>query len=454
MTTLLSNIFNGGKDAGITGTGRRAAYALASHNTSSAAASYVLLDEDFRIVLATGSPAASPNYYGAAPIVDLATSTYSNYSSIFYNAGSTSSQATSTDTQTYLNGTNACGAVGNAMFDIYSNGTITSAVRNTGDWQSKHQLNKSSFNSDHSNKRLLYTLYNGSIRAVDKLFGSYSNPYPGTSAYGVTSLNTNMYGSASYHLNRKELVILSYITSGGSFNVFHFANVDFDTYPDPNIALNRPEVVRTNSTVSLASSWNVNNNESYYSPKPVITDNGTIYVSVFFTGNSLTLYSFTRNGSNAVTATYVAGLGTTTSYGADQHPTNLGQRYITSRDGTSVALFCPYYYYGTGVECYMIDKTNNTYGTYNSNQSGGGVQPLPFKDNGWAFYYAGNLYASNFTGGYISATYERPAAGGYTASGSTQFLSFVTSPNTTNYPGLTQVTDYDLLPPYNQYGAK
>jgi len=284
------------------------------------------------------------------------------------------------------------------------------------------------------------------------LYGSFHVPMENTGDFSVSSLNSTMQGSASYHIKRKELTILSYVSSSGSFNCFTYQNVDFDAYPDPFVALNRPEVVRVDATLNLGSNWAVNDNESYYNLKPITTDNGNVYVTVFFTSNSLTLYRFTRSGTSAITGTYITALSTTTSYGRDQGD-RFGQKTITSRDGTSVAAFCPYYYYGAGIKCYMIDKTNNTYTTYAQNGSGPGVACMPYGDSSWGFWYNGNSYASNYSGGYMIAQYIKRSTGGFASNDGAYYAPYHPGPNTTNYPAMTQVTDYMLLPSH-VLGAK
>ena len=452
MAIRLSNLFSGGIDSGTGGTGRRVYYAMLSRNTTSTWHGGAFYDRDFGSIFNTGYPASYTSVPSHIQYHD--SSTHSNYEQFWNNVYSgTQSTASSSGTNNWVNSTNASGEFGNAMIDVYSDGTMAAASARYNDTYVKHYLNAGAINSDHTNRRVVYILYSGVIRAVDRLYGSYNTPMSGTADFSVASLNGSMYGSASYHRVRKELTILSYSSSGGAYNVFTFQNVDFDLYPDPNVALNRPEVVRVNSTVSLSSNWAVNNAESYYNLKPVVTDNGKVYVSVFFTSNNFTLYEFTRSGTSAITATYVTQLGTTTSYGFDQGSPYYGQRTIISRDGTTVATFCPYYYYGSGIRCFMIDKTNNTYATYSNNSSSAGIQTLPHSDSGWKFAFCSNGYAGNWTGNYILATYGRSPTGGFQQTGTTQYFPYHTGPNTTNYPGFTQVVDYVLLP-NNNYGPK
>ena len=450
--TSLSEIFPG-KDTGIIGTGRRAYYAMLSRNTSSTFAGAAWFDNHAKSVFNVGYPSAR-NPHARSHINTNTDSTYQYIDAIWGPVYSgTQSTPDTNGTSNWVNATNACGEFGNAVIDAYSDGTLSNVYsRYSQTGAVKHHLNANAINSDHLNKRIVYILISGNIRAVDRLYGSYHVPMENTDNFSVPSLNSNMQGSASYHRKRKELTILSYVTSGGSFNVYTYSNVDFDTYPDPYVALNRPEVVRVDATLSLASNWNVNDSESYYNLKPITIDNGNVYVTVFFSSSSLTLYRFTRSGTSAITGTYITAQSCTTSYGRDSGIA-YGQRQMTSRDGSTVAAFCPYYYYGAGIRCYMIDKTNNTYSIYGTADSSYGRMIMPFGDSGWMFTYAANGYASNWTGNGSTPIYTKTPTGGFIDSGNIGYWPYHTGPNTTNYPGFTQVTDYVMLND-NKYGAK
>jgi len=444
MALQLSNLFSGGKDTGVSGTGRRAFYAMVSRNTSSTWAGAALYDRSLVGSLFNTGDMSSYQPYTQSHIVFNTNSTYQYRDQIWGPVSGTESNPASSGTDGWINGTNAAGEFGNASIDVYSDGTISNIYSRYVSGTVKHYLNACAINSDHSNKRMVYILYSGVIRAVDRLYGSYHVPMAGTSDFTVPSLSGSMQGSASYHTGRKELTIISYVTSSGSFNCFTYQNVDFNLYPDPYIALNRPEVVRVDATLSLASNWGTNNSESYYNLKPVTTDNGNVYVTVMFTSSNFTLYRFTRSGTSAITGTYVTQQSLTTSYGLDSG-TAYGQRTITSRDGTTVLTFCPYYYYGSGIRSFMIDKTNNTYTVYGNSNTSYGLQPVPYGDNGWTYYYCGNGYAGNYPGSYILSVYGRAPGGGHFVTNSQKYFPYFTGPNTTNYPGYNQVVDYALL---------
>lgn len=452
MTITFSSINAGGKDPGVQNSGRRAAYAMISCNTTSTWHGYALYDDNFQMPFNYGYP-NTYNSYGPSHVVYLDSSTFLYGTNIFFDANYTSSStyASSNGTATYVNATPCFGEFGTAAIDIFSDGSFGRPSRMSGDYQNKHYLNAYAINSDHSDRRNVYILNGTTLRCVDRLFGGYNSDKPGTTAYTLTGVNANMQGSASYNKARKELTVLSNVTSGGSFSVLTYANVDFDTYPSPTAALTAAGVTVTTAALTIPN-WNTNDSESYYNLKPVVTADGSLFISVMFQSSDFALYKVTRNGTTAITATRQATNALTTSYG---RPSGIGygQRQITSKDGTSVAVFCPYYYYGSGIMCYMIDKTNNTYVTYNNTNTGYGFACLPYKDSGWTFWYCGNVYASNWSGGSFYSTYLRGASTLLTQIATSGYLTHFTGPNTTNYPGLTQVTDYVLLQ-NTAYGVK
>jgi hypothetical protein len=288
------------------------------------------------------------------------------------------------------------------------------------------------------------------FRAISRIDGDYSYNRRGTSHYTISGVNTSMWGSASYNKTRNELVILSYVGSSGAFKLITYKGIDFDMYPSPHLAFTATGVTRTEiPSFTLGTNWLVNDNESYYNIKPVLTDDGTIFTTVMFTNNNFSIYKTLRS-SDATTVTssvYQTTYGLTTSYGKDQD-IYYGQRTIGSRDGNAVIAFCPYYYYGSGIYSYVIDRTNNTYyqPTFlNSTSSSMGLIPVPYGDDGFAVFYCGNGYSGNANGNYITGICNRNGTGVFEQSGTNIYMPYHTGPNTTNYPGFTQVTDYAML---------
>ena len=429
----------------------RACYAMMSYNTSSTGAGIVYFDKYFHQVVpdrrmdTNSTVSQSGNYqYMASGDAQI------NNAAFGGSVSSTSSQPSSSGTSNYMNATNAAGEFGNAMIDAFSNSTANPPTVRNSSWPIKYYLNQMFVDSDHSDRTMAYILNGNVYRAVSRIDGDYNYDLVGTSSYSVASVNGNMYGSASYNNVRKELVILSYNSSGGAYTLTTYQGIDFDKYPSPYDAFNASGVTRTDKSVSFASWWQVNNNESYYNIKPTLCDNGDVYVTVMFTSNSFYLLKVTRDASLNPTASVISSKSLTTSYGRDQG-VYYGQKRIQSRDGGAVLCFCPYYYYGAGVYTWLIDKRKSTYvntSQFDSGDSGCGYIPVPYGDDGFAEYYCGNAYASNYSGSYITAVVQRGGAvnsGGFIQTGTNLYLPYFPLPNTTNYPGFTQVVDFACL---------
>ena len=445
MSTL-SDFFGGNNKIGINGSGKQVAYAMISYNTANGQAGFVFFDEEFRVVNTTYADTNSISASFPPNGVYMSSLNQQNLNQIFTNITTTGNNASSNATAYYLNGTNCSGEFGNSGIFLYSDGTYENSYGMSGNQGNKQYLNAFAINSDHLNKRNAYILSNGAIKCIDRLSPTFNYSKVGTTDFTVSSLNTSMQGSASYDRSRKEMVILSYVSINGNFNVITYTNLDLDLYESPATAF--AAATRVDSTVAFTTSWSTNNNESYYNLKPILCDDGQVFVSVMFTSNAQRLYKFTRSGTTAITGTLVDSNTLTTTYGLDQ-AFQYGQRQITSRDGTTVAVFCPYYYYGSGVGSFMVNKTTANYTKYLNADSGYGIQVLPYRDNGWSYIYCGNGYAGNYGGNYIVATYLSVSSttvnAAFTQTGATKYFPMHTYPNTTNYPGFTQVVDYNSL---------
>ena len=432
------------RDWGFNGTGRRAAYALLSNNTTTPSSTGIAFyDENFKSV--GGLRAVQGGNQANADFVSIAYNASSGgRETLFSWHGGSQNTPSTSGTTNFPNGTNSCGEFSNSMADIFSDGNFQGLQNRSVSGNDKSYLNQNAIMSDHADKSIVYTLTGGKIRAVSRLFGQYGYPRFGTADFTIPNMSASMTGSACYHAGRKELTILSYKNST-TFDVFTYNNVDFNAFPSPAVALSQSNVTLTASTVNVTD-VSTSYNESMYRVMPTVSDDGTVWVTTFVPSSAFKLSKFTRSGTSLVNATSVTSLGVTTSYGSDSG-ISYGQRRMQSRDGTTIACFCPYYYYGAGIECFIIDKTNNTYQTYNWNSTSDGCAVLPFKDSGWAFYSNSNFYASNWSGASVMATFERGDSLNtqLRQSSAGKYLPYATYPNTTNYPAMMPVVDYSLM---------
>jgi len=424
----------------------RACYAMLSYNTSTAGAGVAFYDKYFQSVAAIANPELQTT---PGNIQNVTAGTMMSPAALFANLSPTQTQTSSSGTSNYFNATNSAGEFGNIGVDAFSNSTVSPATTREygGSPVQKFQLNRSFVDADLSNKSLGYILRGGALRAVCRLSGGPTYPAPRTENFTVPGLSASMVGSASYNARRKELAILNYTAAGGSFDLIIYKGVDLFKYPSPKTALTQSTVTRVVKPVSLAASWSASNAESNHYLNPVLCDNGDVFVGVMFSSTAFRLYKLARDASDDFTVTLHGSNTLTTSYGAENGE-QYGARKMQSRDGSAVLLFSQYYYYGSGITTWLVDKLNSTAATVpsgNDTNTGNGIIPLPYGDSGFGFYYAGNVYTGNHTGAYIKSCVERNGASVLTQVCGITLLPYHTLPNTTNYPGFTQVVDYSML---------
>ena len=452
-------------DPGTNGIPRRAHYALVSSNSSSTWHGAMFYDQDFRPVHSHHNQYSQGGslYGNANNAIQVSDSTHA-YGEPFFNNVTRTQSSPQSNSGYYLSSCTQRGMAGSSLCEMFSDVTMA-PLRHNSSWNEKLNAQFRTINSNHSNKSLLYYLDGSTLRARSIFNVSvHPNvmPYPGTTDWNLNSdarftnsISGNTRGSATYNKTRKEFLVITYRTSGGQWWCRRYRNVDFDLYPDPQAALTEASVVVNEFQLSVSGNWSTNDNESYYSSTPVMVDNGNVYISVMFPSNAHTLYKFTPpDDTTATTAAYENSIGASTSYGQDQGASYYGKSMMMSRDGNATLIASPYYYYHSGVNAFIIDRKNDTYVNYQNADSSYGIQPMPWRDDGFIFYYAGNCYASNNNGGYLIYRVERIGdvqSGTLTGKSCSWNLGYFPGPNTTNYPGMTQVVDYyGLNYDYNQ----
>ena len=442
-TTGSASIQNGTPKFLDSASGSRACYALMSSNGGGVA----FYDNFFQQVRSdkflaySGSGGLGGNYQNS-PAGDV-----QNTSGLFYSVTSTSSQVSTTATTTYINSTNSSGELGNYMMDAFSNSTINSCTSRSNSWNHKANTAALIVNSDHTNKRIVYIRNGANFRAIDRLDGVYTYDKYNTKSYTIPGANGSMNGAASYNNKLKRLVLIDYVANGGQFKITTYNGIDFDKNPSPLAAFTAEGVTVSTTATFTIPSWTSNNTESYYGLQPVLCDNGKVIVTVMFAASSFSLYEVNILNNVAI-ATLKLTSSLTTSYGRESG-LYYGQKILQSRDMNSVLMFVPYYYYGSGLRAFIINKRFGTYNTATNleiTSSSDGVQPLPYGNSGFCSYSVGNVYASNPTGGYVKGFIDvNEYTGEIVASGGSILLPYFPLVNTTNYPGMTQVTDYSLL---------
>ena len=433
---------------------RRACYALLNHHTySNWGGGVVFLDKDFRTVAPDSVNSRSFSFGNTTSngrtfrdvFVSMATSGNTSTSDVT----SPSSRATSN----YMHATSAVGELGNIGPTVWSNGEVGSTYDRGTAWWHKAETNRQVINADHADKRLVYLQQGNAVRVIDRLWGYYGSPLVDGSDYTIVNGNTSMRGSASYNATRKEYAYISYRATGGNYTLHLFSGVDFDKHPMPSDAFTQPDVVHT--TIDFAfGAWYRNDAESYYHLKPVLVDDGRIFVAVMHahTNNRLSLYEIVLSDTRdaVVSANEVNFLGLSAAYGAGSGASYYGLRALQSRDGGAVMLVSQYYYYGAGAATFVVDKRRGEYLAVSYNNTAYGVLPVPYGDTGFAMQFAGRVY-SNSVSNYLVRTVLRDKTTGKLQVRNHQryFPSYPYSRGDTNsywsHAALTQVVDYALL---------
>lgn len=425
----------------------RACYAICSYNTTTGSGGISWLDKFFQPVVPTAGD-YSPGAGSGTNHQQVSDSAWQTWAQVFGGMSPTQSAPSTTVTNNFGNATNAAGEFGNAFVDTFSNRTAMRQTTRNIAVNVKHNLNRSFVNSDHTDRSIVYVLNGNVFRGVSRIDGDTTYNRRGTREFTISGVHASMAGSASYNNVLKRLVILSYSAANGSNTLIVYNGIDFDKYPSPAEAF--ANATRTNiAAFALGTPWPINDAETQFCLKPVLCDNGDIFVTVMHPGNSFAIHKIVLNaGLTAVSsATRLSAHTLTTSYGAESG-VQYGQRQIQARDGGAVLSFCPYYYYGAGIYSWLIDKRKSTYtnpSSFNSTNSFAGSMPMPYGDDGFACYFAGNYFAGNPTGGYITGTLQRNSEGVFEQSGTNVYLPYAPPPNTTNYPFMTQVVDYSML---------
>lgn len=423
--------------------GTRACYALMSSQGGGVA----FYDNFFQQIRADKHIAYSTNGSIGGNYQNSPSSDVQNTSGLFYNVSSTSTQASSNGTTNFINSTNSSGELGNYMMDAFSNSTITSCTSRSVSLSDKPITAAMIVNSDHTNKRTVYVRSGATFRAIDRIDGVYNYDKYNTKSYTIPGAVSSMTGAASYNNKLKRLVLIDYVANGGQFKITTYNGIDFDKNPSPLAAFTAEGVTVSTTATFTIPTWSVNNSESHYGLQPVLCDNGKVIVTVMFAGTSFSLYEVIIS-NNVATATLKLTSSLTTSYGREQG-SHYGQKILQSRDMNSVLTFVPYYYYGAGLRAFIINKRFGTYAVapgLEKTSSSEGTQPLPYGNTGFCSYFVGNVYASGHTGGYVQGFVDvNENTGEIKASGSAIYLPYFPLANTTNYPGMTQVTDYSLL---------
>ena len=197
--------------------------------------------------------------------------------------------------------------------------------------------------------------------------------------------------------------------------------------------------------------------EPAYHMKIIAGDNGTIGLSRFSHDGNAQQYAYfvpTNAGTpgNSGTGTLTdtgSNLGNTTSYGIDQDLTYYGIKHNNTWDNQWVTTYSPYYYYGCGINCHVINTVDPTkYYQFRNTGSTNGNTMVPYGESAFMIINSASNgdspgpYLYYFNPGATFATGRRNDGVAISNGGDlapfnvTFYYQFDTSSNTTQYPHL------------------
>ena len=135
---------------------------------------------------------------------------------------------------------------------------------------------------------------------------------------------------------------------------------------------------------SLSSS-----DESRYRPIPILCDNGKVVICSMNPGWGASLLRWNANGTYESGGSYTHGMSWTTSYGIDQGH-QYGGRWQVSSDGRYLWFFCAAYYYGCGMQMYVIRVSDGKYLRTHIQDSSHGRHPFPIGKCSMGVHYSAN----------------------------------------------------------------
>ena len=425
---------------------RRACYFMIAYQSNGY--HVVFYDQDFNVIIPNYPNYSNSNrdYEDVSNMFRYHSGTYMADGSIGIGGYSATNSHPSSSSNYYassfqFNGMNGCGWI-----QGFSDGSVGTQFHGSYTFQNKRRDMKAYFTSDHTNRAIIYGYRQGRIFARHINSPSYYDmPYEGTEDYAPTGVDTSMRGTVAYNNTLKELH-LCYQNASATYMIRKYSGWDFDAYPDPTTAF--ANVTGSIEYTITNPSWTTNNNESKFNSKMLLRDDGQLHMYTFFTSSKMANYYWTNPTVDGFSVATTQGntASNTTSYGYDQGE-NYGMHIISSRDGRNYAFISPYYYYSSGLNHMysgMGETLNGPSHTIQNHDSSYGYQVLPWRDDGFCSYYAGNGYSSNYSGTNIR---QFMGIGGSTGklerqSGMYKYIPLWPGHNTTGYPGLACVNDY------------
>ncbi|TSE28244.1 hypothetical protein Tther_02245 [Tepidimonas thermarum] len=303
----------------------------------------------------------------------------------------------------WSNYTGRCGEFGHDHWNLDAKGALLLPRRSPSyGVETKTELNDAFVNGDLSDRSLTLLLWNGALYLARRTEAEAIIVSNGTrgfiSKFVVPGLPGGFYGTASYNRARNELVILggSYATSSSGMWLRLYSNLPMlDATSDLNAILSA--ITPTQIAISWSGWTPANNAEAVGGATPVLTDNGDVFVGFFNAGSALYVVRFPRTGDTTFdTPSNHVSYGVTTSYGRN-NARGSGMQVMQTRDGSTVAFYSQYYYYGAGLGVITVNKHSNSARVmYSDSQTSHGRSLLHWGEAGFAVAFnASSSYSAH-----------------------------------------------------------
>jgi hypothetical protein len=193
-------------------------------------------------------------------------------------------------------------------------------------------------------------------------------------------------------------------------------------------------------------------NESRYRMSVIADDFGHIALTRFTPSTGLVHAVMNKAGAGWNNPITYQTLAATTSYGYEQG-NRFGLRSNITWDNNWIAVYAPYYFYGAGINCFFIDRTNSTnYYTLSNTSTANGIQIVPAKTSGFMVGISDNADSTvgmrfdfyDFKGIKANGRLHTGStiANGGALTGTTSLYVIDTSYNSTNYPCLITMASW------------
>jgi len=314
--------------------------------------------------------------------------------------------APSTSNSNYDHYTGRCGEFGHDRWNLNARGAILLPQRSpTFGVETKTEANDAFVNGDLTDGSLTLLLWSGRLyltRRAEVETVVVSNGARGwISRFTVPGLPNGYFGTASYNRTRNELVILggSSATSSSGMWLRLYRNL-----PVLDETSNLETILSAITPLEVAITWSgwtpAANAEAVGGATPVLTDNGDVYIGFFNASTALYVVRVPRTGDTTFGALVNAiSFGVTTSYGR-HNARGSGMQVMQTRDGSTVAFYSQYYYYGAGLGVITVNKRSSSARVmYADSQTSDGRSLLHWGASGFAVAFnASSSYSAASSG--------------------------------------------------------